>query len=125
MTLITDTAPRRIQLKRTKGWRKTPGSIVVARPSRWGNPFRVGSPYRVTEHDGTLRRGDVETPEQAVALFRDWVASRTDADLAAENIRRELAGHDLCCWCRLDRPCHADVLLEIANPTDKEKARRA
>ncbi|SII07108.1 Uncharacterised protein [Mycobacteroides abscessus subsp. abscessus] len=27
----------------------------------------------------------------------------------------ELAGHDLACWCPLDQPCHADVLLELAN----------
>lgn len=28
---------------------------------------------------------------------------------------QELHGHDLACWCRLDQPCHADVLLELAN----------
>jgi hypothetical protein len=27
----------------------------------------------------------------------------------------ELRGRDLACWCPLDEPCHADVLLEIAN----------
>lgn len=30
-------------------------------------------------------------------------------------IRRELAGKNLACWCPLDQPCHADVLLELAN----------
>ena len=34
--------PKRIQLSRKKGWRKPEGAIVVARPSRWGNPFKVG-----------------------------------------------------------------------------------
>jgi hypothetical protein len=31
-------------------------------------------------------------------------------------LRRDLTGRDLACWCPLDRPCHADVLLELANP---------
>jgi len=35
-------------------------------------------------------------------------------------IRRELAGRDLACWCPLDGPCHADVLLAVANNTADE-----
>jgi hypothetical protein len=35
-------------------------------------------------------------------------------DLAT--LRRDLAGKDLACWCPLDQPCHADSLLEVANP---------
>jgi hypothetical protein len=27
----------------------------------------------------------------------------------------DLRGKNLACWCPLDQPCHADVLLEIAN----------
>ena len=30
--------------------------------------------------------------------------------------RRELAGKTLACWRPPDLPCHADVLLEVANP---------
>jgi hypothetical protein len=26
----------------------------------------------------------------------------------------ELKGKNLACWCPLDKPCHADVLLELA-----------
>jgi hypothetical protein len=33
----------------------------------------------------------------------------------ADRARAELRGHDLACWCPLDQPCHADVLLELAN----------
>ena len=88
------TVAARIQLRRTKGWRKPPGAVVVARPSRWGNPYRV-EPGR--------------TAAEAVALYRRWIEPRADA------VRAELTGRDLCCWCRLDQPCHADVLLEIAN----------
>ena len=85
--------PRRIQLKRTKGWRKPAGAVVVGRPTKWGNPFR----------------GD---PVVSVELYRDHVHRTPDLMRAAP---RELGGHDLCCWCPLDQPCHADVLLAIAN----------
>ena len=44
-----------------------------------------------------------------MALYRQWIEPRTD------EVRAELAGRDLCCWCPLDQPCHADVLLELAN----------
>lgn len=102
-------APVRIQLRRTKGWRKPPDAVVVARPSRWGNPltmdgdgaaaaewFAVGLDMR---RNGTLPAGNI---------FHRYPSD--------DEIRSVLAGHDLCCWCRLDAPCHADVLLEIANP---------
>jgi hypothetical protein len=93
--------PRRIQLRRTAGWRKPEGVVVVARPSRWGNPH----PF------------DEATPEErarVVELFRrDLDAGRLG--FSADDVRRELAGRDLACWCPLDGPCHADVLLEVAN----------
>ncbi|SKU74823.1 Uncharacterised protein [Mycobacteroides abscessus subsp. massiliense] len=98
--------PERIQLRRTKGWRKPEGAILVSRPSKWGNPFRA---------DGDR--------SQAVSLFREMLDRAPlgdgtwgrDGESVFETIRRELAGRDLVCWCPLDQPCHADVLLEIAN----------
>jgi len=41
-----------------------------------------------------------------------------------EEIRAELKGHDLMCWCPLEDaeenrvPCHADILLAIAAGKD-------
>lgn len=118
--------PERIQLKRTKGWRKPEGAIVVSRPSKWGNPFSVGDCFQfcadvkhwhVYDHSGDALLGYYETKAsaatQAVRLFRAVL----DSGLwSAELARDDLAGRDLCCWCALDQPCHADVLLEIANP---------
>ncbi len=101
--------PERIQLRRSRGWRKPPGAVVVARPSRWGNPFPVGQ--RV---DGVLIRDRAHS----VACYRQLMARSPDRCAAA---RAELAGRDLACWCPLlaedggRGPCHADVLLEIAN----------
>ncbi len=45
---------------------------------------------------------------------RDLEAGRLS--FTEDDVRRELAGRDLACWCPLDGPCHADVLLEVANP---------
>jgi len=90
--------PVRVQRQRAAGWRMPPGAIYVGRPTRWGNPFTI------VEHDCP----------GAVARYRAALLS-DPARLAAA--RRELGGRDLACWCRLDVPCHADVLLELANPT--------
>lgn len=99
--------PRRIQLRRTKGWRKPEGAIVVARPSKWGNPFRVGEV--VERRSGRSER--VRDRAHAVALYRRWLFHQE----RSLNLVPELAGRDLACWCPLDQPCHADVLLEVAN----------
>ena len=103
-------APKRIQLKRTKGWRKPEGAVVVSRPSRWGNPFKIGTEFY--RFDGGLQKvGDRQT---AVDLFREFRVQRILNGFALLNLS-EIRGHDLACWCPLDQPCHADVLLEIAN----------
>jgi hypothetical protein len=95
--------PRRVQLRRVAGWRKPQGAVVVARPTRWGNPYVIG-PAR--------SRAD------AVALFEQAIRSSDSAlGFTAEDVRRELVGRDLACWCPLDEPCHADVLLRLANDT--------
>ena len=110
--------PSRIQRQRTKGWH-TPlcscgcgrKAIYVGRSSKWGNPWHV-SPR-------------LSAP-RAVRMFRQclngelpWPARRPMP--TKDEIRAELAGHDLMCWCPTEDkngncvPCHADVLLELAN----------
>lgn len=92
--------PRRIQRRRTRGWRMPPNTVYVGRPTKWGNPWGI---------DQT--RG---SRAEAVRLFQLWLTDRRP-DLC-NAVRRDLAGRDLACWCPLDQPCHADVLLAIANP---------
>ncbi|CAN5764791.1 hypothetical protein BH23ACT2_BH23ACT2_01590 [soil metagenome] len=107
-----DRAPHRIQLRRTKGWRKPEGAIVVARPTRWGNPWSVAD---------AIADGYVDNPPGAVAAicverYRNWLA-HPEADVRARRIvdaLAELGGRDLACWCPLGQPCHADVLLRFA-----------
>ncbi|GLZ51074.1 DUF4326 domain-containing protein [Actinomycetospora sp. NBRC 106378] len=96
---------RRIQLRRAKGWRKPEEAVTVARPSSWGNPFRLGETVEVGGERVTLDR------DLMIALYRRWLVERPEL---VEKARTELAGHDLACWCAPDEACHADVLLRIA-----------
>ena len=98
--------PERIQLRRAKGWRKPDGAVTVARPSSWGNPFRLDAVVRTDDDvEVTLDR------DAMIALYRRWLAERPEL---VEKARAELAGRDLACWCPLDAACHADVLLRVA-----------
>lgn len=113
--------PNRIQRKRTRGWEMPPNTKSVTRPGKWGNLFkvvRVDGCYRVWSGiHGTfvgLREfnGEVYDPrlaaKEAVQYYRDYaVASTLDFS--------ELKGYDLACFCKEGDPCHADVLLELAN----------
>lgn len=102
---------KRIQRRRTKGWRMPDGAVYVGRPTKWGNPFAVG----VTRLVGPPHAGrDTMVTDQraAVGLYRQWLMQSARRH---DELVRPLAGHDLACWCPLDQMCHADVLLQIAN----------
>jgi len=103
--------PERIQLRRAKGWKMPPNTVKVDRSTKWGNPFIVG------------RHG---SQERCVDLYRKLMAgylclttgNATAQELAYTYVkqhRHELRGKNLACWCLPGTPCHADVLLEIAN----------
>lgn len=108
--------PVRIQRRRTKGWKLPEGVIYVGRPGAFGNPFPV----------------DIYGAERAVDLFRRWLTGNMSMEelsrlscyptgsmvserRALRDALPRLRGKTLACWCKLDMPCHADVLLEIAN----------
>lgn len=100
--------PKRIQRKRTKGWRMPEDAVYVGRPTRWGNPFSI-------EEFGV---------NKALELFANWISGNameiTPRIMEIVGARErpcldDLRGKDLACWCPLDQPCHADVLLELAN----------
>jgi hypothetical protein len=105
--------PERIQLSRRAGWRMPPNTVKVDRSTRWGNPFR-------THGDGVPMDAAL-----AVSLFESMLAKeggflaeirgrgRVLTELA--DIRREPRGKNLACWCKPGTPCHADVLLRLAN----------
>lgn len=106
--------PERIQRRRTPGWRMPPGAIYVGRPGPFGNPWSVGLVACGCRSAGECQHNAfrAETAAEAVELFREHL-SRAPRLMA--RIRTELRGHDLACWCPLGQPCHADVLLALAN----------
>jgi hypothetical protein len=102
--------PIRVQLKRTKGWRMPENTVKVDRSTKWGNPFRVGE----IRHVGVAWSGRDESildAKHACQLFRKHMFNLR----SASELIFPLRGKNLACWCPLDQPCHADVLLELAN----------
>lgn len=125
--------PERIQLSRKKGWRKPENTVVVSRPSKWGNPFtisrrmdcddkRVCFEIRAGNRIYVEHINDMASARlHARTLFRLHIGpmgSFEYDDASMQRLRAELAGKNLACWCPLDQPCHADVLLKLANETE-------
>jgi len=112
--------PKRIQRKRVKGWRMPENTVYVGRPSKWGNPYHIGENYtdKVCE-DGEvveILSWDSIDAKTAVAFYEEAIMKKYPAvKIAVSEIVAELRGKDLACWCPLNKPCHADVLLRLAN----------
>lgn len=105
--------PQRVQRIRKAGQPGMPGGAVyVGRPTRWGNPFIVGQTVVPPINRYQPIPVFVRDAEHAVQLFRRWF---TGSALRCTDVVPLLGGRDLACWCPLTSPCHADVLLEIAN----------
>lgn len=111
--------PQRIQLSRAKGWRLPANAAKVDRTTVFGNPYRIGEPLDMKQ---ALRWGWNISPEGRKVVCKDATEAVARFchclhwDEAIHGyVREKLAGKDLACWCDLDRPCHADILLAIAN----------
>jgi len=102
--------PRRIKLSRRRGHRKPHDAVTVARPTFWGNPWRVGV------------HGDRAA---CVRAHADWLAGLRDDAPDGESARDvlarigELRGKSLACWCHLNEQCHGDTLIALANGGDE------
>lgn len=105
--------PERLQLKREKGWRLPAGAVKVDRATPWGNPFKVGDDGTVAEVVEKHRRLVTRSMAAMGGLCQveDQAAYRRFVAEAVETLR----GKDLACWCKAGEPCHADVLIELAN----------
>lgn len=82
--------------------KRDPYDVYIGRPSKWGNPF--------SHKDGTLAQYRVNTREEAITRYEEWLLSQPELVSALP----ELAGKTLGCWCAPD-PCHGDVLVRLAN----------
>src|ERR1043165_6385176 len=101
--------PRRIQRRRAKGWRMPEGVIYVGGPTKYGNPFIFGQRYEAYGYEGTYYTA---TLENCLTMFHDYLQGRI---IAEPDFLEPLRGKDLACWCPLTSPCHADILLRLAN----------
>lgn len=116
--------PKRIQLKRTKGWRLPANAVNVGRPTIWGNPFRVDQC-----REAGFRGSDADLGARCVGAFKAWLGPHWRANWDGEESEAararildglpSLRGKDLACFCPLDQPCHADVLLRLANMAEE------
>jgi hypothetical protein len=124
--------PQRLQLSRKKGFRLPLNAKSVARPHRWGNPFEVWKNrewYADTYDESGRHMGFavkcednrtaryIATMAYATAIGDGWRGCQLPTK---EQIRAELAGLSLACWCPLPEPgeidwCHARILIELAN----------
>jgi hypothetical protein len=136
--------PVRIQRKRVKGWKVPGNTVYVGRPTKWGSPFDFRrSDYCWAALSFGCRGDRAGRIEASVRAFRDWIdpphgrrtlSSEEQPKMvigkkeiclgpsveageapSREEIREALRGKNLMCWCPTNQPCHADVLLELAN----------
>lgn len=125
--------PIRVQRKRVKGWRMPENTLYVGRPSKWGNPFKIVGD--MIYGDASHRRKifnpwiyiepsnnnfiDWGKPldEIVVSLYVNWLNGNDNNYIIPVPFTdvKELKDKNLACFCPLDKKCHADVLLEIAN----------
>lgn len=109
--------PIRVQLSRAKGARMPPNTLKVDRATRWGNPYNR-SQYGTTFPPGgplPVRVIHFRGPPSLNRCLDLYVAHIRALLQAAPEFLEPLRGKNLACWCRLDQPCHADVLLILAN----------
>ena len=92
--------PRRVQQSRKKGYKLPANTVVVSRPSRWGNPFKV----------------DADCPiEVAISKYQAWLKTDPKGIKTLNAAKIELRRKNLACWCKPGSPCHGDLLLRLVN----------
>lgn len=105
--------PARLQLSRRRDARLPEDAVKVDRSTVWGNPFLASEPTQ------EMRASGARTAAEA---FRLWLEGHAALRKVVPHRRvlimsrlGELRGKPLACWCRPGAPCHADVLLDLAN----------
>ena len=106
----------RIVRRRIKGWKLPENTVCVSRPSIFGNPFGGDRAEAVRAYREWLMSGIEGRPCKTGHLY-GALEAQAGHKIRDEVLRRlpELRGKNLACWCPLNEPCHADVLLELAN----------
>ncbi len=104
---------KRVQRKRTKGYKLPDNCKYVGRPTKWGNPFRVSE--KLTAKEAVKRYKECVLNNVMAYYYFDEVEASVNFkhfQYISQNIE-ELRGKDLACFCPLSSPCHADALIEL------------
>ncbi len=133
--------PHRVQRKRVRGFNMPANTIYVGRPSKWGNPFILQDGSDIIYIDASYRRKmlypgaflTLGTLEDVIQMYEEivqgefphYLEMQDFADIAGFSADvqhwiahfkkiniKELAGKNLACWCPLDKPCHAEHIIE-------------
>lgn len=128
------TRPKRVQRKRIKGYRMPDNTVSVCRPGKWGNPFSVEDEEKESQRQwqkvGLGGKDLIRNTAQTIVVsrFRAMMLNLNAEPVSPETYARfrymrdrirDLEGKNLACFCANGTHCHADVLLELANPVDR------
>lgn len=127
--------PIRVQRKRTKGWKMPENTVSVTRPGKWGNPFKIGHFYLMGDNHKETGRflpgatviymeasqekyaderyESPKTIEDCITMYERYL--KLIPERSINELKNKLKGKSLACFCPLNKPCHADVLLKIVN----------
>lgn len=121
--------PERIQLKRTKGWRKPDNTVVVTRITKWGNPYKEGTRLGNLSIGVIVAAGWIEKAKadpdyllnrkDVVTLYRIYIKGCIEDNPDYFDIEK-LRGKNLACFCKPNELCHADILLDLVNGANHE-----
>lgn len=86
---------KRIQRKNffEYNWKSNPNAVYVGRPSKWGNPYKLKDGF---------------TLEESLIQYKSWLELQLDIN---PHFLDALIGKDLVCFCPLNQPCHADIIM--------------
>jgi hypothetical protein len=123
--------PVRLKLCRTRGWNLQAASTAlngraaraVTRPGPFGNVYSHPASafgFEAPFYGAKITRwanGDPQRERHAllVEAFAIWILDSYEGEKQSDRVRAELIGLNLACFCPSHLPCHADVLLAIAN----------
>ena len=109
--------PKRIQRKRTKGWRMPENTVYVGRGSRWGNPYQIGVDGTAEECVQKYIKYHLPYTHRGEPVHETKTHDLYISEANINDIKISLGGKNLACWCNENETCHADFLLEAANKT--------
>lgn len=119
-----DTIPPRAQFRRVLGFKMAPGGVLCSRPGALGNPFRLIDPrhHPVFKEGQRLTGFAFDDPEDVLKAFRKWAVQA----IKWQPVRLTVAQRQfkaawpkvkkaskLYCFCRIDQPCHVDVIRDL------------